>query len=169
MNDPRDQYTVDMDARYPEYSDMDAAQYHASMVNYKPMRNHEDMYLNTHAWGRPSYYPPCECGACPMKNIMAPKPRSPMRKKTVEERQRDMPSLTKKCNKSAAETMWGDITGFIGGTGENKEGEVAGGYDTTTIFIIFLLVIIVCLCYSYSAAIGRIDAQMKILTQLLKK
>ncbi len=164
--DSRDQYTADMDTRYSEYSDIDNARYRASMVNYRPVHGYEDMYLSD-TQGRPSYYP-CRCDACPLKNVMAPGPRPPMRKKTVEERQRDMPSLAKRCGKGTAENMWGDFTGLMGGT-EGSAGVDGEGYSMTTMFIIFLLVVIVCLCYSYSMAVGRIDAQMKMLAQLLKK
>lgn len=159
MIDTRDQYAVDTDSRYPDFSDMNTGEspYVKSMTQYRPVSTYENKY-QMEQQNIPSYYP-CRCGACPMRGILAPSPRPKMQTKTIDERQRDTPSLID-CCKGAIESM-------TGGSGESDMGTIQ--LNATTIFIIFLFIVIACICYSYNTTISNINAQMKLLMQLAKK
>jgi hypothetical protein len=80
-----DQFIVDTESRYPEFSDMQARR----IVSHGPsryVRTLESKFQHEQQ-GLPAYFR-CNCSACRMSDLY-PRPRPPMRTQTVDERTRD--------------------------------------------------------------------------------
>ncbi len=147
-----DQFIVDTDSVYPEFSDMRTSdwdlQYDVQRPNVTP-KTFEDKHQSDQT--RATYFPSrCRCSKSDF-----PLPRQPMRTKTIDERLRDMERA--KCRPQPARPTPPLIV--INGT------RVSG--QTIMLFFFLLIVLVVVCCYTKT--MSDMMSQLKMLQKIVKK
>ncbi len=140
-NGTGDQFIADTESVYPEFSDIHARYLscperpvprHYHQPEPKCIGNYEDKYQYEQQ-NVPAYLG-CRCNACAMAHLR-PTARPPMRRQTVDERQRDNTAL------------WTPLfTGGVPITSRLNIGPAESGNDILLMFMFVLFVFICCCC-----------------------
>ncbi len=155
-----DQYSANVDVRYPEFSDVHSDIYLRSLYNPKYVTTPEDKYQIEQQ--RIPAYNPCRCGACSMSAQMSPAPRPPMRAQTIDEREKALyygdlyqkkPAQFSTTAKPPTENV--ELTVKRGG-----EGLQSRDLRRQSALIIFLFFVILIMCSLYTATIYNLRKQL---------
>lgn len=163
-----DQYRVDFESRYPQFSDYQVSD--AAIVEHnwdRPARSrnvhsYESKY-QTEQMGIPSYLG-CSCGKCPMSEWPQHKP---MRRATIEERERDTPPMCMRVESSQPQSQQSQPQQSQPVSVEKMFGGMMSGpaitVDQNTIMIVLMFVMIVFICCFCIKSLTELKAQIKAL------
>jgi hypothetical protein len=193
--DSGDQYVVDTESRYPEFSDVQTNDYSLSM--YQPndysLSMYQPKYVNTledkyqvEQQYHPAYYTcpphrrrhrgvgprgPLTGPRCPMTASTTPAPRPPLPTQTIDERERDKYSILHDPHEDEGRDLREE--GSVS-RGESRESFLSSGSGAitltpNTLIIMFLFIVIIAMCFSYVTTMNSLVAQMREMERLLKK
>lgn len=167
-----DQYIVDTESRYPEFSDVQTNDYSISLYHPKYVNTLEDKYQVEQQY-RPAYYTcpprrsqrrsnirgPSDGPRCPMAAGATPSPRPALPTQTIDEREKNkyIPSSW-----AGGESAAGDKETFLSCL------PAATTCISPAVFTIFLFIIAIIICY-LCATIANINTQLRLMEQLIRK
>lgn len=162
MNDwdgSSDQYHVDVETRYPLFSDIQTNDYSTTIAPYKPWPLHATSYeskFQAEQQRLPTYYA-CKCGSCqPMKDYW-PEPKQPLRRQTLDERLKRYQEERDSMFLHGGDVSATNITPF-------DRADINGG----VFVIIFMFLVIVFICCFYTKSISELKSQLETLKQMVK-
>lgn len=167
-----DQYSIDVDVKYPMFSDYSISdyalnKYPSNVYGVEPRppapqraRSYENKY-QIEQQGIPAQYA-CNCNSCPM-SYLYPRGPPPMRTNTVDERARSQMIESQKCLPKCS---------TVNKINKKSKPDIIitpiGEISSQVLIIVFIFIMFVFICCFYGKALAELKMQLKSLKDILK-